>query len=284
MRRSLWAPVAIGAVAFAAYWVIGFRAGAAPPDFFLLADAFLHGRTWIDPATLHAPWDRIDLDGRTYLPFAPLPALVFMPLVALFGVPGTASAQPFINAVLAGTCVALGYAVIRRYDGGVLRDRLWVTALFAFSTPLVTITARGGPWHQGQLLATICSLAAILEAGGRRRGLLLGLLGGAGFLARAPVLLAIPLYIRAAATVGDARPGARSLVRAATRVAAGTLPALAFALWYNAARFGSVAESGYGIAHASPSESARRVPHRSWHAVRSTSGTSQRRASSVRSR
>ena len=252
MRRSLWAPVAIGAIAFAAYFVIGFRAGAASPDFILLADAFLHGRTWIDPATLHGPWDRIDIDGRTYLPFAPLPALVFMPLVALFGVPATAAAQPFVNAALAGTCVALGYAVISRFDGGVLRDRLWLTALFAFSTPLVTITARGGPWHQGQYLATICSLAAILEATGRRRGLLLGLLGGAGFLARAPVLLALPLYSWAAATIGDARPSARRLVRAAALVGAGALPALAFALWYNAARFGSVAESGYGIAALPP--------------------------------
>jgi len=255
VRRSLRTPVAIGAIAVAAYWLIGFRAGAASPDFLLLADAFLHGRTWIDPATLHGPWDRIDIDGRTYLPFAPLPALVFMPLVALFGVPATAWAQPFINAALAGACVALGYVVISRFDGGVLRDRLWVTALFAFSTPLVTIVARGGPWHQGQLLATICSLLAILEASGRRRGLLLGALGGAGFLARAPVLLAVPLYTwaaGAAATVGDARPAARRLVRAAALVAAGALPALAFALWYNAARFGSVAESGYGIAALPP--------------------------------
>ena len=249
MRRSLWIPVAIGAIAFAAYWLISFRAEPISADFFRLADAFLHGRTWIDAV---GPWDRIDIDGRTYLPFAPLPALVFMPLVALFGVPATASAQPFINAALAGTCVGLGYAVIRRFDGGVLRDRLWVTALFAFSTPLLTITVRGGPWHQGQLLATICSLAAILEASGRRRGLLLGLLGGAGFLARAPVLLALPLYTWAAATVGDARPPARRLVRAAALVAAGAAPAVAFSLWYNAARFGSVAESGYGLAALPP--------------------------------
>ena len=252
MRRSLWTPVAVGAIAVAAYWVIGFRAGGASSDFFLLADAFLHGRTWIDPAVMHGPWDRIDIDGRTYLPFAPLPALVFTPLVALFGVPATASAQPFINAIMAGTCVALGYVVISRFDGGALRDRLWVTALFAFSTPLVTITARGGPWHQGQYLATICSLLAILEASGRRRGLLLGLLGGAGFLARAPVLLALPLYSWATAAIGAARPSARRLVRAAALVAAGALPALAFALWYNAARFGSVAESGYGIAALPP--------------------------------
>lgn len=238
----------------AAYWLIDFRAGAASPDFLLLADAFLHGRTWIDPATLHGPWDRIDIDGRTYLPFAPLPALVFMPLVGLFGVPATAWAQPLINAFLAGTCVGLGSVVISRFDGGVLRDRLWVTALFAFSTPLVTITARGGPWHQGQLLATICSLLAILEASGRRRGLLLGALGGAGFLARAPVLLALPLYTWAAktATGGDPRPATRSLARGAALVAAGTLPALGFALWYNAARFGSLAESGYGIAALPP--------------------------------
>lgn len=252
VRRSPWIAIAIGAIALVAYWLADFRSGASSPEFVLLADAFLHGRTWIDPSALHGPWDRIDIDGRTYLPFAPLPALVFMPLVAAFGAAGMSYAQPFLNALLAATCVVLGYLVIRRFDGGVLRDRLWLTALFAFSTPLVTITARGGPWHQDQLLATICSLAAILEAGGRRRGLLLGALGGAAFLARAPVLLALPLYAWATATREPARPAARDAARAVALVAAGAVPAVAFALWYNAARFGSPTESGYAIAALPP--------------------------------
>lgn len=251
MRRSLWVAVIaveIGAAALAAYWLIDFRSGASSPDFVLLADAFLHGRTWIDPASLKGPWDRVDIDGRTYLPFAPLPALVFMPLVALFGPAGVSAAQPLVNALLAAACVVLAYVVISRFGGGMLRDRLWLTALFTLSTPLLAITARGGPWHQGQLLATICSLAAILEASGRRRGLLLGALGGAGFLARAPLLLALPLFAWATATRGEAHPSARSAVRAAALVGAGAVPAIAFALWYNAARFGSPTESGYAIA------------------------------------
>ena len=251
MRRSPWIAVSIGAAALIAYWLIDFRSGGRTAEFFQLSDAFLHGRTWLDPATLDGPWDRIDIEGRSYLPFAPLPAVAFMPLVALFGVAGTSAAQPLINAALAAGCVVLAYLVITRFGGDGLRDQLWLTALFAFSTPLVTITTRGGPWHQGQLLATICSLAAILEASGRGRGLLLGALGGAAFLARAPTLLALPLYAWAAAG-GQTRPSAGNAARGAALVGAGAAPAVAFALWYNAARFGSPLESGYGLATLPP--------------------------------
>lgn len=245
MRRSPWIALAIGAGALAGYWVVEFRRGA-DADFVLLADAFVHGRTWIETGAPYAS-DHINLDGRTYLPFAPLPALAFMPLVALFGVATIAWAQPFINAVLAATCVVLGYLVITRFGGPVLRDRLWATALFALSTPLLTITALGGPWHQAQLLATICSLAAILEASARGRGLLLGALGGAGFLARTPLLLALPFYAWAASGRGE-RLSARDAARAAASVVAGSAPAVVFALWYNAVRFGAPLETGYAIA------------------------------------
>lgn len=251
MRRPPRIAVAIGAIALVAYWLIDFRSGGRTGEFFLLADAFLHGRTWIEQGSLGGPWDRIDIDGRSYLPFAPLPALVFMPLVALFGVAGASAAQPLINAFLAAVCVVLAYLVIGRFGGEGLRDRLWVTALFALSTPMVTITARGGPWHQGQLIATICSLAAILEASGRHRALVLGALGGAAFLARAPLLFALPLYAWAA-TGGNGRASAASAARAAAVVGAGAIPAIACALWYNAARFGSPFESGYGIASLPP--------------------------------
>ena len=252
MRRSPWIAAAIGAAALLAYWRADFHAGARAPDFFLLAEAFRHGRTWVDPGSINGPWDRVDIDGRTYLPFAPLPALVFLPLVALFGAAGLAPAQPFLNAALAAACVVLGYRVIGRFGGDALRDRLWLTALFAFSTPLLPITVRGGPWHQDQLLATICSLAAILEASGRRRGLLLGVLGGAAFLARAPTLLALPLYAWAAAIRDQVRPSVRDGARAVALVGAGAIPALAFTLWYNAARFGSPTESGYAVAALPP--------------------------------
>lgn len=252
MLRSPWMALGVGVAAFAVYWSCNFWFTSGRNDFFLLADAFLRGRTWVHSIDLIGPWDRINVDGRTYVPFAPLPALVFMPFVAVLGVERLSSAQQLVDALLAAGCVVLGYLVITRFGGTVRRDRLWLTALFAFSTPILSITMRGGPWHEGQLLATICSLAAILEASGRRRAILLGALGGSAFLARSPTILALPLYVWTAATDGGTRPFTRSAARATALVAAGAVPAVAFALWYNAARFGSPFESGYALATLPP--------------------------------
>ena len=79
--------LALGLVAAAVSFVIfaatssGFDAGR--PDFFYLADAFLHGRLWLDHPL--GPADNVIIDGRVYVPFAPFPAVAFVPLAALFG-------------------------------------------------------------------------------------------------------------------------------------------------------------------------------------------------------
>ena len=72
--------------AFFVFWYAanGFNAGRG--DFFWLADAFLHGRTWVTPPyAIETVNDVIVIDGRNYVPFAPFPAIVLMPLVALIG-------------------------------------------------------------------------------------------------------------------------------------------------------------------------------------------------------
>ena len=68
-------------------------------DFFYLADAFLHGRTWL--TFQPGPYDVILVDGRFYVPFAPFPAVAFMPLVAFIGPVRADQIESGINAVLA---------------------------------------------------------------------------------------------------------------------------------------------------------------------------------------
>lgn len=251
MRRSSVMALATAAVAFLLFWSFSFRYPSDRQDLFALADAFAHGRTWVEPAAITGPWDRIDVDGRTYLPFAPLPALAFVPLVAAFGVAPVGEAQALVNSIVAAISVGLAAVLIGRFAGRT-RDRLWLLALFAFSTPLLSLTVRGGPWHQDQLFATACTLGALLEVTGRRRPLLVGLLAGAALLARTPTALAIPFYAWACATDAGRRPVDRGALAPAAAVAAGTLPALAFTLWYDQARFGSPFESGYGLAALPP--------------------------------
>jgi hypothetical protein len=222
------------------------------PDFYYLADAFLNGRTWLSAGTLLGPWDVVVRDGRTYVPFAPFPAFVFLPLVAAAGRAVAISWEPGVTALLSGAGVGLCWILAGRLGVSRTRDRIWVVVLFGFSTVTWWITIRGGVWHEGQLVTTILTFLGLIEAFGRRRPLLLGLLAGAAFLSRAPLLFALPFWAWAVLPrqgdrgwEGGRHPG---VARRWVLLALGFAPAFVFALWYNAVRFGSPFESGYALA------------------------------------
>ncbi len=94
------------AVAFFVFWMANHDFDAGRGDFFYLADAFLHGRTWIESPL--GPNDVILIDGRTYVPFAPFPAIVLAPLVALVGPVTADQLESGVNAFLAATVVVPG--------------------------------------------------------------------------------------------------------------------------------------------------------------------------------
>ncbi|MFI5258674.1 MAG: hypothetical protein ACHQ01_03570 [Candidatus Limnocylindrales bacterium] len=268
MASSIAAPatrrgfsVLVGLVALMAAFVVffwsarGFDAGR--PDFFYLADAFLHGRTWLDRA--FRPYDVVVVGARVYVPFAPFPAFVLAPLVALVGPMSASSWEPVINSLLAVTGLALLWRLSGRLGVASLTDRVWLLALFGFSTATWWATLRGGVWHTGQLLASILTFLGLLEAFGRRRPLVMGLLAGAGFGSRATLLAALP-YWGWRSLLGSVREHLPSgladvagyTVRRAALLVTGVAPALLFAVWYNAVRFGNPLESGYGLAAIPP--------------------------------
>jgi hypothetical protein len=242
-RVANWSTsLAIAFSAGAAYVVTDVGHTAGRPDFYYLADAFLNGRLWLT-APIH-PIDSVVLDAHTYLPFGPLPAVILMPLVALIGPGGASALEPIVNAIMGGTCLALVEILLRRMARLTQRDRNWLVVFFGFSTPLWWLVLNGGVWHEAQILATLLTLVFLIEAFGARRPIVLGLLLGAAFLCRTPIFLAAPL-----AAWAVSRNNARikvQLERIGT-VAIAAAPALAIFLWYNAARFGSPFESGYGL-------------------------------------
>jgi hypothetical protein len=256
-HRAIWMGLAIAAVSALVYWLGNRNFNAGRGDLFYLADAFLQGRTWLDVRP--GLQDVIVIENRIYVPFGPFPAIAFLPLVALVG-PLTADVfETGINAALAASAVGLSWMLMGRLGVERLRDRLWLVALFGFSTPIWWVTTRGGVWHTGHLFASILTLGCLIELWGRQRAFLIGLMAGAAFLTRAPLALAIPFYalmIQRQGTI-DAPSVAGGFVRGvATRfpirewltlgIAFGV--SVAFFFWYNAARFGSPFESGYGLA------------------------------------
>jgi hypothetical protein len=235
------------------YWLSARDFDSGRPDFFYLADAFLHGRTWLEQAL--GPYDIVVIGERVYVPFAPFAAFVLAPLVAVVGPQAAIAWEPVLNSLLAAAGLALLWRLAGRLGVASTGDRVWLVILFGFSTATWWVTMRGGVWHTGQLMASILTFAGLLEAFGRRRALVLGLLAGAGFLTRATLLAAVP-YGAWRALPEDVRERLPADIRSAVRVAVprfafvalGLAPALAFALWYNAVRFDNPFESGYGIA------------------------------------
>ena len=227
------------------YWLSNMHFDATRGDFFYLADAFLHGRVWLDVRLGYQ--DVIVRDGHVLVPFAPFPAIALMPIVAVFGPVVADQWETGINAVLAASCVGLAWWFCARVGVKQVADRIWLVLLIGFSTPIWWITTRGGVWHTGQLIATILTLACLVELWGSRRAWLIGLLAGAAFLTRAPLAFAIPFYalLLAGEQIWEPR---RWPWRAWVELTLGVLPALAFFFWYNLARFGSPLESGYGLA------------------------------------
>lgn len=239
------------------YWLADRSFNAGRGDFFYLADAFLHGRTWL--TFQPGPYDVIIVDGRFYVPFAPFPALAFVPLVALIGAVQADHLQSGLNALLAAGGVGLCWMLLGRIGVRSIADRLWLVVLFGFSTQILWVTTRGGVWHTGHLVAAILTFAALVELWGRQRAWLIGLLAGAAFLTRAPLAFAVPFYalmLDSSAVVGAARTAGGYMTSAARSVrwrewaglALGVAPSIVLFFAYNQVRFGTPFESGYALA------------------------------------
>ncbi len=252
----------LSAVALAIYWASAHAFDAGRPDLFYLADAFLHGRTWLSVPL--GPYDVIFYNGHYYVPFPPFPSIAFLPLVAVTGPAVAHQWEPLINGSLAATDVGLAWWLLGRLGVVRLGDRFWLTVLLALSTPIWWVTTRGGVWHTGHLMAVMLTLGALIEVFGARRPWLLGLLVGAAFLTRPPLAFAVPYFAWAvgappAVDLGlEATPAGFRLPswleperwpwRRWIALGLGVLPAVAFFFWYNAVRFGSPLESGYELA------------------------------------
>jgi hypothetical protein len=242
--RGLFVGLVVVAVSAVVYWLCARDFDAGRGDFFYLADAFLHGRTWLDFRPGRN--DVIVAGNQFYVPFAPFPAIALMPVVAVLGALTADQVESGINALLAAAGVGLCWVLLGRIGVARLRDRLVLTILFGFSTQILWVTTRGGVWHTGQLIATILTLLCLIEVWGSQRAWLIGLLAGAAFLTRAPLAFAIPFY----ALMLDRRPTMRRSLpwRRWASLAAGVLPSFVFFFAYNQVRFGTPLESGYALA------------------------------------
>ncbi len=261
LERATWVGLGIVIVSAVVFWLANRSFDAGRGDFFYLADAFLHGRTWLTRPL--GPYDIIPVEGRYYVPFAPFPAIALMPVVALLGPILADQFESGINAILAAASVGMCWWLLGRVRVTSLTDRAWLVVLFGFSTQILWVTTRGGVWHTGHLIATILTFACLIELFGRSRAWIVGLCAGAAFLTRAPLAFAIPFYalmlhptldstvasdLRGQAGAYAARAKDAIPWRRWIPFALGVAPSVVLFFVYNQIRFGTYLESGYALA------------------------------------
>lgn len=185
--------------------------------------------------------------------FPPFPAVVMLPLTALFGYK--------VNDVLVTLAFAVASAVLlllwleRLARQGLLgmpeRDRLWIVALLAFGTVAFYCSVRGEVWFTALTIGMTLHLAYLMAAQGARRPLLAGLFLGLGVATRTPLLFA-GIFLPLEAFFPEGRwlggRGKAELLPVLRKLVLFGLPLIvigAILAWFNQARWQNPLEFGH---------------------------------------
>jgi hypothetical protein len=215
--------------------------GWGPDHMMILANDITQGR--VDLSSLTTINDIVTIDGRHYQAMSLLPTvpyIAFVPFEVLW---------PFsrwiVSAVIGILAAWMALPVARRYGPGGTAT-YWLAALGAFGTMLFTLAIEGDFYYLAHLESALLVFVALIEWHDRRRPWVLGLLVGLAALARPTLLLmALPLGLVLLAE-------ARDRLRAAAEFALPLAGAVLVTAAWDYVRFGSVLETGYGIAWITP--------------------------------
>lgn len=213
-----------------------------------LADAFLHGQLSL---RLIPPNSQIDLsvfNQKYYLYWPPLPAILLMPFVALFGINFSDVLFTLVFAALNVSLVAL---LLRKIDKkNIARltpfQRSLLTLFFAFGTVHFTVAPYGRVWFTSSVIGFFFSILAYIGAislNGKKAFFLTGLAVACAMMSRNTLLFTViwPAYYLIMSNWNESRKRLFSLILL------GFLPIFlagtAF-LSYNWARFGNPLELG----------------------------------------
>ncbi|MGZ3852064.1 MAG: hypothetical protein ACXVBX_04680 [Flavisolibacter sp.] len=221
--------------------IINFYFNYGPHNAYIqFADALLHGNLYM-PSTSDAG-DLASFHGKLYLPYPPLPAIILMPFVLLFG--ATHVNTVAIATIMACICLYLIHNILIRLK--IEKDYIiWIIAAVFFGT---------GFWyalftsHHVYAFAHITSftfqLLIINELLGKRRWWLIGLYIGCTFFTRQFTIF----YLLFAAGYMFYLSVSEGTVLSRRSIASLLAPISFFVglyLFYNYLRFGNALDSGY---------------------------------------
>jgi hypothetical protein len=207
----------------------------------LLADAFLHGRLDV---TQCFDSDCAHFGGKTYVIFPPVPAIVAMPFVALFGTDFAGFAT--LGFLALGGSLFLWLRIFRKLE---VEDRtiVWLLLALAFATPLYYVSIRADRvWFFAQSIDFLLVTLALHEVIRGGRLVLAGIFLGAAFLCRQMSLLLLPfLFVLALRTDEPLISFRAEHVKRALKLGLPVAAAVAVYMIYNEVRFGAPMETGY---------------------------------------
>jgi hypothetical protein len=231
----------VAGVAAALVTLIVSRGHATPyNNFVLLAQALLSGHAWIvwpGPYIDALPYS----DGHYYVVEAPLPAVLLMPFVAIFG---TAN-QTWLSIALAGVAVGAAWELGERF-GLPIAINAWICAFLLAGTDLLWCAMLGDVWFIAHVSSVCFTMLALVELAGKRRGWVVGIWAACAFESRFAMIAALPVYLylllgdRERPFALDPRWRSRLLSLAAVLV-----PVAGLWLLYNYARWGVWNDIGY---------------------------------------
>ncbi len=201
-------------------------------NYVLLAQAFLHGRAWIDWPGAYI--DALQYAGRYYIIEAPLPAILLLPFTAIFGLQTN---QTLLAIVLAAVAVGAAWELGERF-GLRASANAWICAFLLAGTDLLWCATLGDVWFIAHVSAVAFTLLALAELAGKRRGWLVALFAACALESRFSMVLALPAY--AYLLLAPRRRMTELIPFASVLIAVG-------ALWvfYNRARWGTWSDIGY---------------------------------------
>ena len=189
---------------------------------------------------------------RWYVSFPPLPAILLLPFVAVFGL-GTLDALFWV--LFAGLGPMVLFLVLRflRESGQSqrsVRDDLLVSGLFAVGSVYYFVAVQGTVWFAAHVVATVFICLYLLFSFGARRPAAAGIALGLAFLCRPATLLLAPFFLVQA--VSTEKEGSRQtsssqtpVLQALARFALPLALIVAATMWHNTARFGDPFEFGH---------------------------------------
>lgn len=207
----------------------------------LMADAFLHGR--MDVFNCFDS-DCVTFNDKVYVIFPPVPAVVAMPFVAMFGTDFHAFASIGFACFVA--TLILWWRIFERL--GVEQDTIvWLLLALAFGSPLFYVSIRADRvWFFAQSINFLLLTLALFEVMRGGRLLVAGIYLGLAFLCRQMTILLAPFLFVLALREDEKLISFRaSYIKRVLQFGLPILAAVAVYLIYNQMRFGDPLETGY---------------------------------------